>query len=226
MKIRRFDRINAQYIEEIDGQSRYYYYTAQNLTDFYDVVEYKLLKNGKSFAGTDLYFLDTKTGKTYQPFAPEKNVLISNNIIFYNGKIYFIKADFNIDLLIVYKYLPGEEPEVVVMRMLHDTKLYNLGLIPGDDQVYLIGEGDEEEENTTEICYFPEQFTIQEDPDETLLLIHDHQLYFDRDVEIYDDDDNYVDSYDEIVIKDFKGNVVHREKGTLQLLADGHWWIG
>lgn len=246
MKINRFDKINAQYIEEIDGQSRYYYYSPQFPFDFFDFIEDKVLKNAKSVDGTDLYFLDTKTGKTYQPFAPEKNVLISNNITFFNGKIYFIVVDFNIDLLTVYKYLPGEKPEVVVIRTLHDTKLYNIQLIPGDDQVYLIAEDydpaeddnadeeneddeedqEEEETSTLNICYFPEQLTIEEGPDETLLLIHNHQLYFDHDVEIYDDDGNYVSGYDEVVVKDFDGNVVHREKGALQLLNDGNWWIG
>ena len=56
-------------------------------------------------------------------------------------------------------------------------------------------------------------------------MIKDHQLYFDTMVDEHDEAGNFVENYDAIVVKDFSGNFICREKGTMKFLHDGTWWI-
>lgn len=234
MKLHHFTEINKKEmnLERIPGQTRYYYQPAD--FDFYDVLDDHLLANGP-FKGQDLKFFDTKTGKVYRPLSIENNVLYSDLMVYFDHFIYFVQADFNKNVIVLYRYQPDNKPEVVLVQSMQDTCLYNLGLTLGDDNVYLLGEDTEaedrldkkEEGESIYICYYPKKFIIKEEPLEEFAFIHNNLLYFDKLIEKYDEDGNYLEDQDEsqVIIKDFNNHVIKVEPGNLQELDDGNWWI-
>lgn len=236
MKLNRFTEISKKELnlERITGQTRYYYQPAE--FDFYDVLDDHLLANGP-FKGQDLKFFDTKTSKIYHPLPIEDNVLYSDLMVYFDHHIYFVQADFSKNLIILYRYQPDKKPEVVLVQSMQDTCLYNLGLTIGDDNVYLLGEdikaedrNNSEEDDQGEsiyICYYPKKFVVKEEPLEEFCFVHNHLLYFDKLIEKYDEDGNYLEDQDEseVIIKDLNNHVVKVEPGNLQELEDGNWWI-
>lgn len=186
------------------------------------MVDRNLLKDSKKVAGHVLNFYDLATGKMYEPIKPHDNVLYSKFIVYFKKYLYFIQADFNNDTLTMYEYLPRKELNVKLIRSLHGLHLYNLGLIPSDVGPYLVGQDISDEEDTYDVGYYPETFRFREDNLENFCFIKEHLLYFEDEIEEYDDDDNYIDSYSEIVVKDFNSNVLHRERGSLNLMPDGN----
>lgn len=227
MEIHRLSKVDNSELQSIDGTTRFYFDTGSSydLDDFANNDENNILANGP-VKGAQLKFFDTKTNEIFEPLAPENNVFYDIWPIYFNKKIYFMQGDFNKNLLTLYSYLPGKNLEILMVRTLHDLPLGDLFLHPSDSQVYLFGEVDGEDvDDTLQVCYYPQKMVIREKADEAIQFIHDKKVYFDECKEVDDEDGNWIRDEHWVVVKDFNNKIISREKGYLQQLKNGQWWI-
>ena len=79
-------------------------------------------------------------------------------------------------------------------------------------------------------CYYPERFSFALQPNETACFIEDDKVYLEAWVEEGWDDEHDCAGpdymfYDEVIVKDFSGNTLSEEVGSLNQGPDGNWWI-
>lgn len=129
---------------------------------------------------------------------------------FYNGYIYFLQGNFNIDKIILYKYLPGSCCKIITAFSISAINLYNLQIIGSNLNVI------SQDKKLT--CYYPEQFEISMKENENVVFIDDDLIYFTAWIE-----EGVVN--DKIIVKDKKGNIIYEKVGTLNQMIDGSWWI-
>ena len=129
---------------------------------------------------------------------------------FYNGYIYFLQGNFNIDKIILYKYLPGSCCKIITAFSISAINLYNLQIIGSNLNVI------SQDKKLT--CYYPEQFEISMKENENVVFIDDDLIYFTAWIE-----EGVVN--DKIIVKDKKGNIIYEKVGTLNQMIDGSWWV-
>ncbi|OUQ02781.1 hypothetical protein [Thomasclavelia spiroformis] len=129
---------------------------------------------------------------------------------FYDGYIYFLQGNFNIDKIILYKYLPGSCCKIITAFSISAINLYNLQIIGSNLNVI------SQDKKLT--CYYPEQFEISMKENENVVFIDDDLIYFTAWIE-----EGVVN--DKIIVKDKKGNIIYEKVGTLNQMIDGSWWI-
>ena len=129
---------------------------------------------------------------------------------FYNGYIYFLQGNFNIDKIILYKYLPGSCCKIITAFSISAINLYNFQIIGSNLNVI------SQDKKLT--CYYPEQFEISMKENENVVFIDDDLIYFTAWIE-----EGVVN--DKIIVKDKKGNIIYEKVGTLNQMIDGSWWI-
>ena len=218
MKINRFEVVSGRYIEEISGQFRIGY-SMSDTTDFYDMIEW--LEEG-GYQGSTISFYDYDSGKVYEPFPKQRNVLYGTPVYLKNS-FWFLQGDFNSGEITLYKYFPDKIPERIVQFNVADVNLYNLRII-GADAVYVTSEDDEF------VSYYPESFRFSKGPNESVCMIADGRVYLSAWVEEGWDDENDCETeeykyYDKVIVRDFKGNMLSETLGSLQQHTDGTWWI-
>ena len=133
------------------------------------------------------------------------------------------QGDYGKKKVTLYRYLPGERPEVVTEFSTDGVKLYNLQII--GTSVYVVSQDTESAE-----CYYPMQFTIKKGPTQSLTLIEENRAYFEEWVEEGWDDENDCATedyrfYTRLVVKDLQGNEISREIGAIFQSPDGSYWI-
>lgn len=217
MKFNRFDVVNGTCIEEIYGQSRYGF-SQSDTTDFYDMEE---LMENDGYRGTTISFYDYETGKVYTPFDQERNVLYGDPV-FWQECFWFLRADFDLGVVTLLRYVPGQAPYEVTQLNIEDVNLYNLG-ITGEGVHITSGDDDF-------VCYYPERFSFTLGAEESVMLIADSKVYLSKWVEEgWDDENNCATDdykyYEKIVVRDFEGNLISEEIGSLDQRPDGSWWI-
>lgn len=226
MEFKKVEKITGHglLLERIKGQQRFYYLNDSKADVLYFEINPSLFKHD-AIEGDKPQFYDLKNGKIYEPIKSQDNVIYSDDILYFNSYIYFIQLNLNNWILTLFEYSPGKELNKKFVRVVDDLNLYNLHLVFGDDGPYIVGEEHGYEE-ITEIGIYPKNFRAKRDDfGDELTLIKDHQLYFDTMVDEHDEAGNFVENYDAIVVKDFSGNFICREKGTMKFLHDGTWWI-
>lgn len=176
MKINRFETALGRCVEDIAGQY-HIGYSMSDLTDFYEMDEY--LKNG-GYQGSTISFYDYDTGKIYEPFQKQRNVLYGKPV-YLKDCFWFLQGDYDNGKITLFMYVPDKEPEIITQLDLADADRYNLQII-GED-IHIISD-DENDCETDEYKY-----------------------------------------YEEVVVRDFNGNVLSAEVGCLQQHSDGTWWI-
>lgn len=129
---------------------------------------------------------------------------------FYDGYIYFLQGNFNIDKIILYKYLPGSCCKIITAFSISAINLYNLQIIGSNLNVI------SQDKKLT--CYYPEQFEISMKENENVVFIDDDLIYFTAWIE-----EGVVN--DKIIVKDKKGNIIYEKVGTFNQMIDGSWWI-
>lgn len=129
---------------------------------------------------------------------------------FYDGYIYFLQGNFNIDKIILYKYLPGSCCKIITVFSISAINLYNFQIIGSNLNVI------SQDKKLT--CYYPEQFEISMKENENVVFIDDDLIYFTAWIE-----EGVVN--DKIIVKDKKGNIIYEKVGTLNQMIDGSWWI-
>ena len=129
---------------------------------------------------------------------------------FYNGYIYFLQGNFNIDKIILYKYLPGSCCKIITAFSISAINLYNFQIIGSNLNVI------SQDKKLT--CYYPEQFEISMKENENVVFIDDDLIYFTAWIE-----EGVVN--DKIIVKDKKGNIIYEKVGTFNQMIDGSWWV-
>ena len=84
---------------------------------------------------------------------------------FYDGYIYFLQGNFNIDKIILYKYLPGSCCKIITAFSISAINLYNFQIIGSNLNVI------SQDKKLT--CYYPEQFEISMKENENVVFIDD-----------------------------------------------------
>ena len=139
---------------------------------------------------------------------------------FYDGYIYFLQGNFNIDKIILYKYLPGSCCKIITDFSISAINLYNFQIIGSNLNVI------SQDKKLT--CYYPEQFEISMKENENVVFIDDDLIYFTAWIEegVVNDKITYdYRYYDKIIVKDKKGNIIYEKVGTLNQMIDGSWWV-
>ena len=216
--IKRFDRIEGRYIEKIYGQDRLAY-AHTDTSDLYDLVEWA--ERG-GYSGSVILFYDLTNGTVYQPFRKRKNVAYTNPV-YADGKYWFLQGDYGKGKVTLYRYLPGEKPEVVTAFGTDEVKLYNLRIV--GSEVHVLSQNGEMAE-----CYYPERFTMALTPHQTVVLIEDGKVYLEEWVEEgwdaeQDRATDHYKYYHKVIVKDTDGNTISEEVGALYQSPDGNYWI-
>lgn len=138
------------------------------------------------------------------------------------GAYYFLKGDFNKNIMTLFKYLPGNLPEKITELKMDEINLYNLKII--GDEVYIISEDE------YIVSYYPKRFQFQLEPNECVLLIDSDKVFIEAWIEEGWDDEKHCATYEykyyhKLIVKDFFGNLLSEEIGSLDQNPDGNWWI-
>ena len=217
MKLNRFETVSGTYIEKISGQSRIGYSLSDSM-DFYDIIEHS--KKG-DYHGSVISFYDYENGKVYEPFSKQRNVSYGHPI-YSNHCFWLLQGDYNYGIYTLYKYLPGEIPQMITQLNAADVNPYNLRII--GEEVHITSEDDDF------VCYYPEHFSFIKASNESVMLIANRKVYLSAWIEEGWDDENDCASeeykyYEKVIVRDFNGNILSEEFGSLNQYSDGSWWI-
>lgn len=217
MKLNRFETVSGTHIEPISGQSRIGY-SLNDFMDFYDIIEHS--KKG-DYHGSVISFYDYGNGKIYEPFPKQRNISYGQPV-YSNHCFWFLQGDYNQGIYTLYRYLPGEIPQMITQLNIADVNPYNLRIIGVG--VHIINEDDDF------ICYYPEHFRFTKASNESVMLIANGKIYLSAWIEEGWDTENDCTSeeykyYEKVIIRDFNGNILSEELGSLNQCSDGSWWI-
>ncbi len=217
--IRKFKEVHGHYIEKIIGQDRLAY-AMSDTEDLYDLIEFA--ERG-GYQGSVIIFYDFENGNVYRPFEKKRDVIYSKPA-FVDGYYYFLQADYGLKKVVLYKYMPESVLESVTEFNNDEVSLYNLSIV--GEKVHVISQG---EDNRFQ-CYYPERISFSLEGSESVVLITEDRVYIESWVEEGWDDENDCATdayklYDKVIIKDYQGNTISEEVGSIYPAADGTYWI-
>lgn len=211
--INRFRKITGNYVTEIKGQDRYGFYLT-SFIDFFDMREIN------DYYGGIIRFYDFENGEVFEPFNVKKNVLYGEPL-YYDGRFYFLQADFNEMIINLYRYHPLEECTVIFSIETDKVDLYNLKVM--GKKVHVISQG----YNNIFICYYPEKTAFVIDNRESVVFIDDdNKIYSNEWVEETDEKTVEYKYFEYLIIRDFRGTILDRQLGSLMQKHDGSWYLG
>lgn len=218
IKVRRFDECTGIYVEQIKGHSRYGYAIRRDGIDMYDMPN---ILEERDYQGQEIFFFDYETMQRYQPFQREVNVLYESPV-YKDGAFCFLQADFNKKIITLFEYTLGEKPKAVTMLNTDEVNLYNLRI--RGEGVYITSSDDEF------VCYYPEKFSFKLEKNEGVEFMDEGKVYLSAWIEEGWDDEYNIPSdaykyYDKVVVRDYQGNLISEEVGSLHQREDGSWWI-
>ena len=216
--IRKFKEVSGLYIEKILGQDRLAFAMSDS-TDMYDLVEFA--ERG-GYQGSVIKFYDFENGNVYTPFEKKRDVIYSKPA-YEDGFYYFLQGDYGLKRVTLYKYLPEEVLEEVTEFSLDEIDLYNLQIV--GQKVHVISQNAEEFK-----CYYPEKMSFALKPNETVELITEDKVILEAWIEEGWDDENDCATdeykfYNKVIVKDFDGNLISEEVGSIYQAADGTYWM-
>ena len=213
MEVVRCNVVEGIHYKILPGQTRYAVgYTDHE--DFYSIPDW-LEKGG--YQGSEIRFLDLEENRVWTPFPKKRNVLYGNALT-EEGRIWFLRGDFNCDTVTLMAYRPGEEPEEIFELPMKDVNLYNLQILPSP--VHIVSQSD------VLACYYPEPFRMPLEPNETAVIIDGDTVWCSAWMEEGVLDGEISDQYryyETTVRKDRSGKVLSRQTGDLHLFPDGIW---
>ena len=104
-----------------------------------------------------------------------------------------------------------------------EVDLYNLQIV--GEKVHVISQNGEVFK-----CYYPEKISFSLEGSETVVLLTNDRVYIEKWIEEGWDDENDCATdeykyYDKVLIKDYAGNLLSEEIGSLFQAADGTYWM-
>ena len=216
--IKRFKEVTGLYIEKIYGQDRLAF-AMSDTADMYDLVE--MAEHG-GYQGSVISFYDFESGEVYTPFEIKRDVVYSKPA-YSDGFYYFLRGDYGLKKVTLYKYLPEEVLEVVTEFSTDEVDLYNLQII--GEKVHVVSQNGE-----VFRCYYPEEISLALEPQDTVTLMTEDRVFIERWVEEGWDHENNCRSedyrfYNKVIVRDFAGNVISEEVGALYQAPDGTYWM-
>ena len=217
--LKRFKESKGIYIADIASQDRLAYSLSSN-TDFYDMYQWPA---EEICPGMCLRFHDLSDGSVYQPFELKDDVIYGS--VLYSEEFYwFLQADRMAREIRLFRFLPATVPEAVRSFSMDEVDTYNLAVM--GDKVHVTSQ-----DQNMFCCYYPERFAFPIGNHETAVFIDDHKVYLENWIEEGWDEENDRAGkdyrfYDEVIIRDFEGNILSKETGTLYQDRNGSWWIG
>lgn len=212
-----FDHIEGVNMTMIPGQDRF----AFSLTDSVDFYDMSTWEAQRDYKGDRILFYDLEKGTVHCPFEQKPNVLYGEPL-YVKGEYLFLQGDFQENMITCFKYTPGEKPVPVVSFHTEDVDTYNLRIL--GDKGYIISQDD------TFTCYYPERFSFSLKPNEVVVHIEEDKVYLNAWIEEDWDEENHCAGenyryYEKLLIKDFEGNLLKEETGSLCQMPDGSWWV-
>lgn len=210
MKKRSFN-LPVTYMSRIDGVVDWYagMYFSEDMLDLYDVEQ--KIKSGKDFSGNKIYLIHHPDGAVYVPFETRANVYYGEPV-WDKDQFGILAVDFSAGEIIVYTYIPGSDPMVLVTIPLSSVKdCYNLNL---EISPWTLGRwsGDKYEM----IWPIRKAFHLKEK--ESVLYRNGNVLYLSRWME----NPHY---HEYVVTVDINtGEEINVERGSLYLMPDGTFW--
>ncbi len=194
-------------------------YSISDNTDFFDIPE--IIKFNGFYKGSIIKFHDYETKDIYAPFELKKNISYGRPT-YLDGIYYFLKADFNEELVTIYKYFPDLALEKVADFKIWELNLYNLEII--GTKLYLVSSDENLE------IYYPVRKTIEMRDNESVMFIEDNKIYSSLWIEEnWDDENNIAGSnyryYDKFCIRNMDGEIIHEQVGNLYQHTNGEWWL-
>ena len=221
MRIRRISMSESFYGMELIGEGRNKWsYSVDGIEDFEEALNRK--KQGLSLDGSVIGFLSYETGNGYKPFDLEKGVYFESRagVTCIDGVLYFLKLDLNVDKIFIISYEPlkGVVKEVASLDFEGIDFYYSLfiGKSPVCVYSYL---GDEFDETEDFVMYYPEKIKFEILNSANFICMDENKFYFRL---YFEEENNY---YHEIWIYDKSGKVISKEKGYLQEMPNGDYWI-
>lgn len=167
---------------------------------------------------------ETVSGTYIEPISGQSRIgySLNDSMDFYDIIEHSKKGDYNHGIYRLYKYFPGEIPQMITQLNAANVNPYNLRII-GED-VHIISEDDDF------VCYYPEHFRFTKASNESVMLIANGNVYLSAWIEDGWDTENDCTSeeykyYEKVIIRDFNGNILSEELGSLNQCSDGSWWI-
>lgn len=214
MKFNKFSSITGNDLITVPGQSRYGVDCQDSAIDIYDLTTDKYWQEDH-FPGNQLIFFDFQTGQKFEPILRKQNHFFFS-VIYQRGYFYFLHAQLDQDKLTLFKYLPGKKPKIIYQISLTALHTYNLSLVQDKAHVWIVSF-----DNNIDF-YYPQKFSLKNEPDQSLLFIDNNKLYFEQDSDFYSDNE-YEHIPDRIIIKDFSDHVLDNMQGNIILLSNGKW---
>ncbi|WP_071026503.1 hypothetical protein [Peptoniphilus raoultii] len=217
MKIETFDEVYGEYLENILGQYRFYN-SISDLETFYEIPDW--IKENGYYQGAVIRFYDLYNNKVYTPFEKEKNVTYTY-AKFKNDFFYFLKVDFNKNVIDLIKYYPEKSLESIIQLSLDNINLYNLALEDGYE--FHICSSDDKF-----ISYYPRKFELNLKEDQSVIYIDKDKIYINEWVEegiVKDTFTNDYKYYDKLLALDMNGNILWERKGNLSQYPNGKWYL-
>ena len=217
MEIERFDEVNGEYLESILGQSRFY----NSISDYeslYEIPDW--IKAYGYYQGAVIKFYDFYNNKVYKPFDKEKNITYTY-AKFKNDFFYFLKVDFNKNIVELIKYYPEKCLESIIQLSLKNIDLYNLTLEDGYE-FHICSSNDKF------ISYYPRKFDLKLRVDQSVIYVDEDKIYINQWVEegiVEDSMTNDYKYYDKLIVVDIKGKLLYEEKGNLSQYPNGKWYL-
>ena len=201
----------------IEGTDRWIY-QVDTTVDFYD--NNMLAQIGTDLPGSEILFISFPEGKIYKPFEREKGIYYDKPAYF-NGRLFFIKVDFNKREVFLLKYFEEENTcQELFTAAIDDIDLYNLNLAKSPIMLYSQGQSVE--------IYYPQRLSLKKEANESFIMRKDDDFYFYSWVEeglersgSLGEDYKY---YEEIIIKDKNSKVLKKEKGNIFQMPNGDYW--
>lgn len=215
MTINTFNDIHGISAQLIAGQSRFGY----GFTDYPDFYGIKHQMQEEDYQGAQILFFDFENRQVIVPFEKQKNVMYGEPI-YSEGFFYFLQGNYDLHAILLYQYCPNKRCDVLVQLPIEEVNLYNLRLV--GEPVHVISSAERLK------CYYPERFSLQLDSHETIVCIQDRKLYLSEWVEEGLEEGIMTRKYkyyEKMIIKDFKGDILSNEIGSLYQLPDGSWWL-
>ncbi|WP_414045751.1 hypothetical protein ACMGE5_05165 [Macrococcus equi] len=216
VEINRFDIVRGNQILEIYNQSRYGYSLSEGieLNEIEDVIQH----SGK-YDGMTISFYDFDTGQVNCPFDLKQNVGYGQ-VTFIDGYCYFLQCDYAARKVNVIEYLPGQPARTYVSLNMDEVELGNLMIM--ENGVNVVSNTDVFE------SYYPQKFRMKLVSPESVVLIDEDKVYinqwveegWDEELDIQTNDFKY---YDQLIIRDFEGNLISKETAKLSTHHGQEW---
>lgn len=221
MEIKMIDGLYNNGLEKIEEHTGWYY-SFDDYIELYEVEDF--IKNGDFIKGNEISFFFYPECRVYTPFKKEYGVYYKSMCVkYYRESLYFIRADFNIWELQIYKYTPLEDSlEKIETFNMRELKLYNIRLELSP--LMLVSEDDSNAQ-----IYYPERISLKLEGNESFIFRVGEKFYFNKWVEEGIDEDDKITSdykyYETYIVKDRNSNVIEKGLGYIERMPDGNWVI-